>query len=374
MKLYLRRLHYRCSVWRLKRKILRTMTSKKEERAAASAVAAEQLGSMSLGESAERKENETEPATKNGTPSKKMCSACGKKSNALKKCNGCLCVWYCDKECQNKHRREHKKECKRIKVELDKRGGRLNLGTEADLGPLEKLPPREECPICMRVMPIHPKLESHQDCCGKGICGGCELQHMRKNKPSCAFCREPVSDSDEEALARLRKRARQKDPRALLHLSLAYGYGGEYGLQVDHAKCIDLLRESADLGLPSALYQLGHYFNSGDMGLEKDEEEGLKCWKEAADGGDLLSRYNLGNAEENNGDSVAAMRHWRLSASGGRRKSIDALICSFEGGFLHHGDLAETLQAMYRARAEMKSDERSEVIALLKENGEDYDI
>ena len=51
------------------------------------------------------------------------------------KCRACKCVWYCDKECQNKHWKEHKKECKRIKKELDKRGGKLDLGTELDVGP-----------------------------------------------------------------------------------------------------------------------------------------------------------------------------------------------------------------------------------------------
>eukprot|EP00561_Arcocellulus_cornucervis_P007023 CAMPEP_0185818742 /NCGR_PEP_ID=MMETSP1322-20130828/21136_1 /TAXON_ID=265543 /ORGANISM="Minutocellus polymorphus, Strain RCC2270" /LENGTH=71 /DNA_ID=CAMNT_0028515879 /DNA_START=19 /DNA_END=231 /DNA_ORIENTATION=- len=71
------------------------MASSKEDGTAA---AAEQLRSISLGSSAERKndDNETEPTAKNGTPTK-MCSACGKGSNTLKKCNGCKCVWYCDK-------------------------------------------------------------------------------------------------------------------------------------------------------------------------------------------------------------------------------------------------------------------------------------
>ena len=36
----------------------------------------------------------------------------------------------------------------------------------------------------------------------------------------------------------------------------------------------------------------------------------------------------------------------------------------------HHGDLAETLQAMYRARAEMKSEDRDQYIEYLKRTGE----
>ena len=94
---------------------------------------------MSLGESTEKKDSETGTNTKNGTPTKKeMCSACGKKSSTLMKCRACKCVWYCDKDCQNKHWKEHKTECKPIKKELDKRGGKLDLGTEEDIGPLGK--------------------------------------------------------------------------------------------------------------------------------------------------------------------------------------------------------------------------------------------
>ena len=49
----------------------------------------------------------------------------------------------------------------------------------------------------------------------------------------------------------------------------------------------------------------------------------------------------------------------------------------FEDGLLHHCDLAETLQAMYFARAEMKSNDRDQHVAHLKETGKyepEYEI
>ena len=52
---------------------------------------------------------------------------------------------------------------------------------------------------------------------------------------------------------------------------------------------------------------------------------------------------------------------------------MDSLIARFELGFLHHGDLAETLQAMYRSRAELKSESRDQYIKYLKLAGE-YDV
>ena len=199
---------------------------------------------------------------KNWTPAK-FCSACGEESDTVKLCNGCKCVWYCDKECQNKDKKEHtcKKECNRIMKELDKREGKLDVGTELDLGPLPDLPPQEECPICMRVMPIHTKLRTYKACCGKLLCCGCNFQHLMKSKEqavpqTCAFCRTAVPQSNEAILAQLRKRAELKDPQALLNMAMYCGFG-RYGLPVDQAKCIDLLLQSADLGFPDSQYQLG---------------------------------------------------------------------------------------------------------------------
>jgi len=365
-------------------------SSSKEDGTAA---AAQQLGSMSLGGSAVERNDEDndagEPTAKNGaTPTtKKLCSACGKKSDTLKKCNGCKCAWYCDKKCQNKHRKEHKRECRPIKEVLDKRGGRLVVGTEKDLGPLGKVPPREECPICMRALPIHARLHVYAACCGKFICGGCNFQYQIKStevnakrgqrEPPlpllprlCAFCRTAAPPSNEELLVQLRKRVELKDPNALYNMAVEYG-NGQLGLSVDQAKCIDLMRQSSGLGCTEAQLKLGSFYDSGMMGLEQNEEEAFKYEKKAAEGGQLNALYNVGCFEAKNGDLVAAMRHWRLAASGGYKNSMQGLIAFyFENGLIHHGDLAETLQAMYLARGEMRSEDRDQYIKHLKMTGE----
>ena len=79
--------------------------------------------------------------------------------------------------------------------------------------------------------------------------------------PTCAFCRTPLPESDEEVLARLRKRVELKDPNALFSMAMKYGDGAR-GLPVDELKCIDLLRQAAGLGFPSAQYQLGNFHHS----------------------------------------------------------------------------------------------------------------
>ena len=341
------------------------------------AAAAQQLGSMSLGDAVERtgdeSEEKKEEAKKNGTKPKKMCSKCGKESDTLMKCRACKCVWYCDKDCQNRHWKEHKKECKQIKKELDKRGGKLDVGSELDLGPLPDLPPRDECPICLQLLPLHDNLQTYSACCGKVICGGCDLQHNAKSGGSrtCAFCRVPIPTSDKAALAQLRKRAKINDPRAICNLAMNYGFG-DLELPLDQAKCIALLRQSAGIGFPPARYRLGAFYHYGMMGLQRNEVEAVKYYKEAAEGGVLHATHNLGLMEHMNGNNVAAMRHWRLSASGGYRRSIEKLIACFGVGLLHHGDLVETLEVMYRARAELSSKDRKRYIAHLKKTGE-YD-
>jgi len=380
------------------------------------AAAAEQLGSMSLCESVGRQvepakgENGTE-RTPTPTPTKKFCSACGKESDTLKQCNGCKCVWYCDKKCQNKHRGQHKKECKRITAELEKRGGKLDLGIDKieckrfktelekrggklDLGPLEKPPPREECPICMHTLPLHIKLQGSFACCGKIICSACDYQHKIRKPCSCPSCTERVLQhqmmcgqpaqkpvprtcdfcrtkipNDDEILVYKRKRAERKDPRALHDIALDYGHGW-HGMPMDHAKCIDLMRQSADLGFLCALSQLGNYHHGGEMGLKPNREEAIKWWEKAAEGGDFNARHNLGIMAMKDGDDFASMCHWRLSAAAGYRHSMECLIICFEDGWLLHADLAEAVQAFFLARAEMRSDNRDQYIQHLKKTGE----
>ena len=312
--------------------------------------AVEQLGTMSLEISVEEKDTDTEPT------SKFFCSACEKKGDILKKCSGCKCVWYCDKKCQNQHRKEHRKDCKRIKKELDKRGGKLDFGMELDVGPLPSLSPKKECPICMHALPITERLYLYAVCCGQTICGGCSLQHQLKCEEarSCPFCRTslPKSKSEKEYWMQLRKRVELKDPNALHKMAMDYGYG-QNGISTNPAKCIELLVESAGLGFPSALHQLGIYHDCGWMGLEQNKEEAFKHYKAAAERGHLISRHNLGCTEDENENYAVSMRHLRLSASGGYRKSLEFLMIRFEGGLLHHADLAETLPAFYHSRAEM---------------------
>ena len=153
--------------------------------------------------------------------------------------------------------------------------------------------------------------------------------------------------------------------------TLAMHHGrGKRGLPVDEAKCIDLLREAAGLGFPDANFQLGKFHHNGEMGFEQNMEEAIKYCKKAAECGHVIARHNLGCAEDENNHHVAAMRHLRLAASGGYRKSMNRLIDYFENGLLRHVDVADTLRGFSRSRAEMKSEYRDQYISYLKRTGE----
>ena len=214
------------------------------------------------------------------------------------------------------------------------------------------------------------------------ICSGCEFQHKMtyveqtaeigetSSWLTCAFCRTTLPKSDEEKVAQLSKRVELKDPIALYNMAGNYDTG-RFGLSVDQTKCLELLHQAVDLDYPDAQYTLGNFYEIGAMGLEQNEGKARKYWEKAAEGGDIDARHNLGYMERENGNDVAAMHHWRLSASVGYGLSMKFLIEKyFENGLLRHGDLAETLQAFYRAKAEMKSDDRDEHIKHMKKKEE----
>ena len=70
----------------------------------------------------------------NERPADKVCSACGKESATVKKCTACKSVWYCDVACQKRQRRVHRKECNRIKKELEIAAEQLNESAERKVG------------------------------------------------------------------------------------------------------------------------------------------------------------------------------------------------------------------------------------------------
>ena len=101
--------------------------------------------------------NKTLPADKI-----ELCANCGKEGSNLNICNKCKEATYCNAACKKKHRKQHKKECERIVVELQDEV-------------LFREPPPEygDCPICFIRLPSLGSGRSYMTCCGKMICTGC---------------------------------------------------------------------------------------------------------------------------------------------------------------------------------------------------------
>ena len=146
-----------------------------------------------------------------------VCANCGKGEESagdLKACTACKLVKYCNRDCQIAHRPQHKKSCKKRAAELH------------DKALFKEPPPREECPICMLLLPIDPGDATFHSCCGKLICYGCihamNMEDIKKGKEwekhLCAFCRTPRPNSDEEQIERNDKLMKNGNASAFLNL------------------------------------------------------------------------------------------------------------------------------------------------------------
>ena len=82
------------------------------------------------------------------------CAACGKADFNLKACSSCKLVKYCNVDCQRAHRSNHTKACKKKAEFIDEK-----LFAEP--------PPREDCPICMIMVPCDEEESVYKSCCGK---------------------------------------------------------------------------------------------------------------------------------------------------------------------------------------------------------------
>ena len=174
-------------------------------------------------------------STNNTTAS---CAACGKGGDGLKTCTACKLVKYCSIACQQAHRPQHKKECKRRVAELH------------DEALFKPPPSREECPICFLELPLYSNMQVYKSCCGKIICEGCSFasaEHSGDDRPPCPFCRKPATRSKEEGTRRMQRRMGLNDHNAITMMGDWY-LRGQRGLQQDIGTALELLHKAADLG------------------------------------------------------------------------------------------------------------------------------
>ena len=283
------------------------------------------------------------------------CANCGKSEEEnvnLKSCNACHMVKYCNRECQVAHRPQHKKACKKRAAEI------------YDEKLFKEHPPAEdECPICLLPLPLGNEV-SFQSCCGKRICDGCSfsmtLSRAKMAKAQlCAFCREPCTKSDEEAVARAKKLIETQNDNAWAFNNLANSYlRGTMGMPRDWDKAREFLLKAGELGCVDAYYNLGSAYHNGQYGVERDEKKVRHYWEVAAMKGNAEARHCLGCMEGEADNEYRAVKHFVIAAKAGHKEALEGVKFGFVNGFVTKDEYASILRANQQVQDAAKSDMR----------------
>ena len=311
------------------------------------------------------------------------CAACGKVGEGLKTCTACRMVKYCNRKCQQSHRRAHKSECKLQAAKLHEE----KLFTDH--------PPREECPICLLPLPIGEQCSAYSACCGKLLCCGC--MNSMKCMDLCPFCRAKSSKTDAELIERYKKRMDAGDALAYLNMGCDYKEG-RLGLPRDLDKAMELWHNAVNLGSANAHYNIGLAYYDGEIGGDRENNlrDGKKAqhhFELAAIGGDIPSRHNLAiielcyaeqvrlfielELEEGTSQSELhemkiekemheqrAHKHWMIAARAGDDSSMKNLLKRLKMNMISKEEYLQTLRVWKDSFDTMKSEERDKDLAI----------
>jgi tetratricopeptide (TPR) repeat protein len=282
------------------------------------------------------------------------CASCSKAEVddvKLKICTACRLVKYCSVECQKNHRPQHKKACKKRAAEL--RDDKLfTQPDESHLG---------ECPICCLPLSLDVTKSIMTTCCCKMICKGCDYANQKREweqglERKCPFCRELISESDEEIDQNFKERVKANDPVAISQKGCKCHDEGDF------EGAFEYLTKAAELGEPEAHYQLSTMYYKGE-GVEKDKKKEMYHLEEAAIGGHPWARYNLGVEEKEKGRMDRAVKHWIIAAKLGCDGSLEAVKKFFPVGIVSKEEYDSALRGHQATVDATKSKQREEAYA-----------
>ncbi len=273
------------------------------------------------------------------------CASCGQAEVddiKLKMCNdGCDLVKYCCDVCRiNNHREQHEEECKKRETDL------FTMLDSSCYG---------DCPICCLPLPIIVK-NVFMSCCSKRICRGCDYANQKREfeaglENRCAFCREPMPESDEEAGKKTMKRIKKNCPVAMTEMGKRRRDEGDYKTALEY------FTKAAELGDAGAHFNLSVAYWTGE-GVNKDTEKEVYHLEEAAIGGHPHARHNLGCNELDNGRYERAKKDFIIAANLGYHDSLKQLREGYANGHASKEEYADALRAYQAALEETKSAER----------------
>ena len=180
-----------------------------------------------------------------------------------------------------------------------------------------------ECPICFLPLPLLPSKSMLAVCCSKSICMGCSYANSKREiegglEPRCAFCREPLARSEEEADKRVMERIKKNCPAAMCHMGKKRYKGRDFETAMKY------YTKAAELGDANAHYSLSLRYEDG-QGVEKDMKKHVYHLEQAAIGGHPWARHNLGIYEGSNGRFERARRHFIIAANLGVHESLEGI-------------------------------------------------
>jgi tetratricopeptide (TPR) repeat protein len=291
---------------------------------------------------------EQESEGERASSSDEVCACCGIAAIddvKLKDCNGgCDLVKYCGDDCQENHREEHEEECNKRSAGMHDK----DLFTQPDISYLG------ECPICCLPLSIDPRNSPFMTCCCKSICNGCNYANKKREieqglEHRCAFCREPMSKSDEESDKQIMKRIKKhNDPVAMTEMGKTHYHEGDYG------KALEYWTKAAELSDAAAHSCVGILYFKGD-GVEKDMKKAVYHWEQASIGGHPQARGYLAGYEFENGRFERAAKHYIIAANLGCDNSLKAIKDLFVEGIVKEEEYAAALRGYQAAVDATKS-------------------
>ncbi|EJK48310.1 hypothetical protein THAOC_32905 [Thalassiosira oceanica] len=215
----------------------------------------------------------------------------------------------------------------------------------------------DDCPICQLPLPLDMNESLFRECCMKRVCNGCVFAAGKRGMWDCPFCRTHTSE-EEQALAMIQARVDKGDPMAIYNLGTAYD-SGEYGLERDVPRAVELYERAAELGVKEAHNNLGVLYDMGTE-VEKDMDKAIRHYETSAMCGNVEARYNLGVMEFEAGNYDLGLQHFLISAKMGHDDSLRNVKGLFMKGLATKADYAAALRGYQNAIEEMKSPDRDQ--------------
>ncbi|KAL7551818.1 hypothetical protein ACHAWF_015012 [Thalassiosira exigua] len=316
----------------------------------------------------------------NDATSYATCGATAGAGRELRRC--CGETRYCGVACQKKHRKVHKAECQNTNfcerkknasalvaagtsMQLAADDGCESFGGEEPGIDLDtfRLPPQDECPLCMFPLPVDHRASEYMICCGKRLCLACSMDHAKNSiergvdNDIWSRCVRSGKKTIEKLLCNVEERGGGN--AAFL---LASGYeNGLYGLPVNYQKAVGFYHRATKLGSADAAHTLGSSYMSGDI-VRMDKQKARRLLTRAAKGGNLGSLHQLGRMEyrdlNNEEPSLKYLGYFRAAAEGGWKDSMDQIKIFLELGLVDEDEYRSMVKSYVDALRKETSSSR----------------